>query len=334
MIYVGIVSYNSQKDLPKCINSVLRQSFKPIRIIVYDNRSIENIQPMVRARFPGIQFVQGNTNIGFGQAHNNIIRMCNLQRGDWYLSLNPDVVLHRDYVKHIIQFAQTHKTDWATGKLLLNSSSKKNRNIYSVGHAIRRDGFSMNIGYGIREDLIHIKTSEVFGASGAAALYSYACIQALIQQGDVYDPSMFMYAEDTDIDWRARLLGMNCWYISSSVGVHRGSVPSPFMSAHSVINRYLSVVKNAYMYDLLVFNIPIIISHILFRLVVTPSLGFWMLQRFIRYIPYAITHRTKPAIKRKEMNRWFYWSAHQHGALPIGFQDRLMFFFRRQCEKK
>ncbi len=323
MIYIGLVSYNSKNDLVTCIPSILKQTHTQIRITVYDNASTDDTVSWIKKTYPNIQVIKGKENIGFGRAHNAIINSCKLKKNDWYLCLNPDVILDKDYIQCILTASSAKKFDWGTGALLFQNK----KNIYSVGHALVKSGYNINIGYGLKISNQLLTSREVFGASGAAAMYSYKLIRTLSTNGHFFDPAMFMYSEDIDIDWRAQLSGFHCWFVGNAHAYHRGGKPTPLLRAHTIVNRYISVMKNAFLIDLFFYNIPIIMMHLCFRLIVTPKLGTWMIIHFLKNFLHAFQSRTKPAISRQQMHTWFTWSNKQRGMLASTIVRRTKKFF-------
>ena len=145
--------------------------------------------------------------------------------------------------------------------------------IYSVGHALRRDGYAINIGHGLPDDAAYAQSDEIFGAPGAACLIRAELIADLAPAGELYDARMFMYSEDVDLDWRARRRGWRCWYAADAVAYHTGSNPGPRLKAHAIGNRYLAVLKNACWRDLIIYNLPLILLHCGVRLLVTAGGG-------------------------------------------------------------
>jgi GT2 family glycosyltransferase len=164
---------------------------------------------------------------------------------------------------------------------------------------------------------------EIFGAPGAAPLISHRLIADLSQNGGLFDESFFMYAEDTDLDWRARLRGWQCWFTPHALAIHRGSRPDGEMKAQAVANRYLSVIKNAYLQDLVFYNLPIMIAHCVARLIVSPGFGWQITRQLFSRAAGFWGKRTKPAIERSRMLDWFKWSEQQMTSQPTSFVERL-----------
>jgi hypothetical protein len=68
----------------------------------------------------------------------------------------------------------------------------------------------------------------------------------------IFDPAFFLYYEDTDLSWRLRLAGWDCWYEPSAVGWHEAheALP-PRLQVHARANRYRMIAKNERVTDLL-----------------------------------------------------------------------------------
>jgi GT2 family glycosyltransferase len=102
--------------------------------------------------------------------------------------------------------------------------------------------------------------AEVFGPSGGAALYR----RALLDDVGLFDESFFMYLEDVDLAWRARLAGWRCLYAPAARVVHQHSATAGADSAFKrrllARNRVRLVAKN-YPAPLLGLYLPAIIGY-------------------------------------------------------------------------
>lgn len=320
MIYVGIVTYNSAADLPECLDALYAQTFPAVTIMAYDNASADDSVAWLRTNAPNVRLIEGSENLGYGRAHNRLIGAAKLQAGDAYLALNPDAVLTPGYLQALWEvLARDAQTGWATGKLLMkDADGRLSGQIYSAGHGLLRSGFAFNIGYGLADGDEYERSREVFGAPGAAALYRAEMIADLAPTGDFFDPAMFMYAEDTDVDWRGRLRGWRCWYAAEAAAYHRGSAPRGALKMEAIANRYLSVLKNASRFDLVFFNIPYMAAHCLARVIVTPRRGMILTRKLMSRAGDFLRRRTPPKITRQAMNAWFDWSIEQPSAQRRG----------------
>jgi GT2 family glycosyltransferase len=321
-VFVGIVTYNSAADLPRCLESLRQQSYPYLSITILDNASTDETPQWLQRYTSDLKFIASKVNLGFGRGHNRILESCAMSRDSFYMALNPDVVLQPGYIECVVSALEQTGAGWATGKLLL-PDHQNGSILYSAGHGIFRNGYAINIGYGLPDGAQFNTSREIFGAPGAAAIYRRALIESIAPSGELFDARMFMYGEDTDLDWRAQLQGWRCWYVAEAVAYHRGSNADSKLRDEAVINRYLSVIKNAFWRDLLAYNFPLIALHLLLRLVLTPRRRWHMLVQLLQLAPAMLRKRKQPRIPRAIILRWFQWAADQSTGQPVQLRQRL-----------
>jgi GT2 family glycosyltransferase len=90
-----------------------------------------------------------------------------------------------------------------------------------------------------------------FGPSGALALFRREMLEDIASDGEYFDEDFFMYREEVDLAWRARLRGWECAYAPEAVAYHaRGYAPGTRArqpERHRLLqfrNRLLMIVKN------------------------------------------------------------------------------------------
>ncbi len=312
-VFVGVVTFNSASDLPRCFAALRAQTYSAIRLFVWDNASTDQTAAWLEHNASDVRLFVSNDNLGYGRAHNALMQAANLQADDYYLALNPDAELTPEYVARLVGvLARQPDAGWVTGKILqVSEDMQSTRRSYSAGHGLLRSGFAFNIGYGLADGEAFAHDREVFGAPGAAVLYKSSLIADISEAGNFFDPCMFMYAEDTDVDWRAQLRGWRCWYVAGAVAFHRGSSSTGQLKIMAVTNRYVSVLKNAALFDLLTYNLPYIAAHCLVRLLVTPRLGTLLSTTILRNAPGALRSRRFNRGSRASLRAWYRWSASQ-----------------------
>jgi GT2 family glycosyltransferase len=90
-ISVCIANYNGVGVVERCIESVLQQ--RPgasLEVIVYDDASSDDSVQRIRARFPHVQLITGEENVGYCAANN---RMAQAATGRFLLLFNNDAFL-------------------------------------------------------------------------------------------------------------------------------------------------------------------------------------------------------------------------------------------------
>ncbi|GAB6194005.1 glycosyltransferase family 2 protein [Desulfocastanea catecholica] len=124
-ISIVIVSWNAKDYLQKCIDSIYKENKKcDIEVIVVDNASTDGSQDMVRTRFPQVQLICNNDNLGFAKANNIGIK----QSSGKYLSLiNSDVEILSDCFSQMLCYMEEHQDIGILGPMILNSDKTLQR---------------------------------------------------------------------------------------------------------------------------------------------------------------------------------------------------------------
>ena len=251
-VSVTIVTYNSGRFIKRCLESVLEQKYPTTEIVVIDNASTDGTVDILEQFEERVRIVYNDENIGFAAAQNQAIE---ISRGDWILTLNPDVLLLPDFIQGLVEAGQVDsKVGTVCGKLLTilatfdlpDKQLVDSTGIFFTPMLRHLDRGSQEVDNGH-----YTKPEYVFGATAAAALYRRAMIDDVSMSGDFFDPDFFVYREDADVAWRAQLLGWRCLYTPDARGDHvrkvlpgnRRALPAE-INMHSVKNRFLMRIKN------------------------------------------------------------------------------------------
>lgn len=258
LVTIGIVTWQSHAFIAACLDAVRAQSHAPIELLVADNASSDGTRDVLERTTGAHERIYLGGNTGFAAAHNALIAR---SRGDYYLALNPDVVLEREYVAELVRACEQDRgIGSATGKLLRQEppgvlDSTGIVMVASIRHLDRGADLPDRGQFDVAED--------VFGASGAAALYRRAMLDDVRVEGEWFDEDFFAYREDADLAWRAQLLGWRCRYVPTARAAHVRRV-TPERRAHlpadvnrwSVRNRFLLRLKNQGLVHAMMFALP------------------------------------------------------------------------------
>ncbi len=251
-VSVTLVTYNSGRFIKRCLESALAQNYPDLEIIVIDNASGDGTVDILEQFEGRCQIVYNQENIGFAAAQNQAIA---LSSGDWVLTLNPDVLLHTDFVRELVAAGQIDKRVGSVcGKLLTIKSTFEipdEQRVDSTGIFFNPMLRHLDRGSQEIDNGHYLKFEYVFGATAAAALYRRKMIDDVAVDGEFFDGDFFVYREDADVAWRAQLLGWKCVYTPLARGYHvrsvlpgiRRALPAE-INMHSVKNRFLMRIKN------------------------------------------------------------------------------------------
>ena len=233
-----LVTWNSARFLPRCLDGIAQQTFRDIEVIAVDNGSADDSVAIVRANFPDATIVRNSGNEGFSRAVNQGVARAT---GEFVQLVNPDAYLGPEYVAKLVEALQQEGFGSATGKLMRADGP----GVDSKGIRMTRTGRHFDIEEG--------EEREVFGVSGAAAMYRMSFIRDVtLSDGQFLDEDFFTYREDADVAWRGQLFGWRAAYVPEAAGWHvrtvtperRRELPA-FINMHSVKNRFMMRIKSA-----------------------------------------------------------------------------------------
>lgn len=259
MVSILITTYNSASVLKTCLESALAQDYADREIIVVDNASSDGTRAVLREFESRLQAIYNDANRGFAGGQNQGIAA---SRGDWLLSLNPDVMLKPDFLSTLLTAAAQmvaprdgERIGTLCGKLLRwkpGASDERSNTVDSSGIYFLRNLRHLDRGSDEIDRGQYERREFVIGATGAAALYRRAMVQDISIGGEFFDEDFFAYREDADVAWRAQLMGWSCLYVPEAVAWHvRRVTPERFrelpdeINRHSIKNRFLMRAKNA-----------------------------------------------------------------------------------------
>lgn len=232
---VVIVSYNAKPKLMACLASVLRSLPDDSELIVVDNASIEDNAEAVEAGFPEITLIRSDTNLGFAAGCNLGVRYA---RGRHLVFLNPDTLVESGWLDALVApFEADDRIGLVTARILLMADPER---LNTCGCDVHISGLTLCRGMGRPRDT-YLEVEEVGAISGAA----FAIRRNLFEKLSGFDEEMFLYLEDTDLSWRARLAGFKTVCAPGCIILHDYELRiTPLKVYWEERNRYLMLLKS------------------------------------------------------------------------------------------
>jgi len=224
-VSIVIVSYRCRDLLVECLESLRDQKARQ-QVIVIDNASDDGAVSIVRERFPEVELVASDENLGFGRANNLGFEM---SRGRNILALNPDTVVPPGALDACLAELEAHPDIGLLTPKLVDVEGRLDRRskrgfptvwasfCYFTGLDQRLPGRrsqEYTMGW-IDED----EQGDVVSVSGAFMLMP---AQVLRTVGG-FDEQFFMYAEDMDLSIRIANAGYRVRYWPQVEIVHVGA---------------------------------------------------------------------------------------------------------------
>jgi hypothetical protein len=244
-----IVSYNSADHIQPCLDSLRADLGDGCEVIVVDNHSSDSSAQMVAGQFPEVRLMCNSENRGFAAACNQGAQAA---YGEMLAFLNPDVRVEAGWLEALkLALERDPRAGLATSKILMQNAPDM---INACGNQVHLSGLALVRGIGAqREEYDTLETVDA--VSGAA----FAIRRELFERLQGFDEDFFLYVEDTDLSWRARLAGYECLYAPESVVYHDYQLKfGPHKTYYQERNRYLLLLKSLHGWTLLVL-LPVLL---------------------------------------------------------------------------
>jgi GT2 family glycosyltransferase len=225
------------KFIPELLESINSQTFRDYGVLVIDNGSNDGLETYIRAHFPQVAFLRNARNLGFATGHNQAIRYALEHWGGedlsrrFVLATNQDTVFTTTFLEEMVRAADAEPSAGSfQGKLLraytenpqdeaLRETVRSER-IDSTGLLPHRDRTFDDRGAGEMDTGQYDAFPDIFGPTGALALYRASALSDVRYQDEFFDQDFFSYKEDTDLAWRLRRLGWTSRFVPAAVAFH------------------------------------------------------------------------------------------------------------------
>jgi len=322
-VVVGLVTFNGEKYLPFCLDSLKRQTFRNFCLFVVDNNSQDGSVSFLRKHYPEAEIVQNKKNLGFSRAYNQIIHWT---KSDYILCLNQDVILEPDFLEILVSFLDRHpQVGSLSGKIYRWDFEKnqKTKIIDTVGLKVFRNHRVIDEGQGKEDRGEYNQIKEIFGPSAAVALYRRKALEDIKVDNEYFDEDFFAYKEDVDLAFRLRIAGWSSFFVPQAIAYHdrttsqkgdiikNRSLKSQFANYHSYRNHLLVILKNEF-FSNLILCFPQIFWYEFKKfvyLLIFERKTLKGLVDILKLLPKVIKKRKiikqKRKIKAKDLRKWF-----------------------------
>lgn len=212
-VSVVIVSFNRRDLLGQVLDALRLQTFQDFEIVVVDNGSGDGSADLVAANFPDVHLVRLGENTGFAGGNNRGIAVA---RGEFVALLNNDALPDPQWLTELVAVLDAHpEVGFCASRVLLQSDPHL---LDAAGDGLTFAATAFRRGHRLPADG-YARQERVFGASGSAAFYRRAVLDAV----GCFDEEFFAVYEDVDLSFRAQMAGFPCLYVPTAVVHHRGS---------------------------------------------------------------------------------------------------------------
>jgi len=230
----AIVTYNSERVLPACLESIP----SGYEAVVVDNASKDNSVQIARSL--GARTIVNEKNTGFGSACNTGAKLLSASH---VFFLNPDAVLAEGAVSEMEKAIELYPEAGGFGPAIKTVGKRQK---------FRKHSYPQNQGRPSKTDVPPAGLSEVDFLDGAALV----CNLELFLKLGGFDERIFLYYDDDDLCYRMRLQNKTLIYVARAEVYHQRNGSSGrsiyldyFRSFHAARSRMFISYKYGLQFD-------------------------------------------------------------------------------------
>jgi len=225
---VCVVAYKNYDDIKKMLLSLTEFTSSKLKkhIFIVDN-SYKETAPELIASFkdfikniPDTEYVESNSNLGFGRAHNLIINSID---SEYHAIVNPDILFCEDSLSKIVELMDQDPSIGMTIPLITDEIGnildvyRRELTVFDVfNRMVLRKIFKKRSDYHSMKDMDFSKPFKVpFGQGSFLVIRT-----SIFKQLKGFDEEYFMYVEDADLCKRVNLIS-NLMFFPGTRIVHK-----------------------------------------------------------------------------------------------------------------
>jgi GT2 family glycosyltransferase len=246
VVSIVILNWNGRRFLEQFLPSVLSSTYNNYRVVVIDNASTDDSVNFLQLNYPQVNIINLPGNFGYARGYNEGLKQVH---SDYYVLLNSDVEVHKDWLEPAIAMMELDKNISACQPKILQFHNKE-----LFEYAGAAGGWLDYLGYPFAKGRIfdvcekdtgqYDQPAPIFWASGAA-MFVRASVYHQLKGLDEY---FFAHQEEIDFCWRMQLSGYSIFSCPRSVVYHVGAGTLPKGNSKKVFlnfrNNLIMLAKN------------------------------------------------------------------------------------------
>jgi GT2 family glycosyltransferase len=219
-----IINYKTPQLTINCLESLYKHENKSnYETIIIDNNSKDESLELIKKKFPHIQLIESNNNLGFAGGNNLGAKQA---KGKYLLFLNSDTIITEPFIDDLIINIEKKEKIGIIAPKLLNQDKTIQESVFkfpTLWRAICESFFLSSIlpnnkVIGDYRNFNYDTEKQVDFVSGACFLIKKTIFDSI----NGFDESFFMYAEETDLTYRLHKREYNAYFSPTGNIIHIG----------------------------------------------------------------------------------------------------------------
>jgi GT2 family glycosyltransferase len=229
-VTVVVLSWNGGRTTLDCLASVEQLDYPDYSVVVVDNGSTDNTLAQVSSRFPEVERIMHNQNMGLSEGFNSGLRWSLAQGHDYTLLLNNDVLLAPDALLTLVDEAERCPEAGMLSPKIYLGEPPSDRFYWTGGWLTLNPFGAPTRGYRRRDRGQYDEVCEAQLAANTAVLVRTKAVRNV----GLFDPAYFYMCEDFDWSLRARQNGHRILYVPGARVWHLQCATIGFLSRRMV----------------------------------------------------------------------------------------------------
>lgn len=251
-VSIVILNWNSYRDTIECIESLRKVNYSNYQILVVDNGSTDDSVKMIRGKFPDVNLIENEKNLGFAGGNNVGIERSLKSDAKYVMLLNQDTMVDSEFLKELVNVGESDsKIGAVQSKILKTESPELIDSLGQVWFPLRGPKDSK---LGQSDHSSPATVQEIFGACAAAVLLR----GEVLSKVGLFDELFFCVFEDVDLSWRVRLAKYRIVLAPKSIVYHKRGLSGGvgFESRYYAKRNQLYLVTKYYSLGLILTFLP------------------------------------------------------------------------------
>ncbi|MGB9133424.1 MAG: glycosyltransferase family 2 protein [Methanosarcina sp.] len=261
-VTIIILNWNGKLLTEDCLRSVQDVKYDALKIMMVDNGSTDGSIEYLKPKFPDVEFVANDRNLGFAEGNNVGIRIALARDDDYVLLLNNDTIVDSELIQHLVDVAEKEEKVGFVGPKVYFYDYKGRKDVISFAGGLI--DFSKGKVLHVGEKEIDTKQHNVVKD------YDYVEGSCLLARADtlrrigLLNQAYFLYWEEIDLCVRGMAAGYRSVYAPAGMIWHKIGASSQgygniyymtrnrfwFMQTYASREKYCSFLLYFFGYDL------------------------------------------------------------------------------------
>lgn len=238
-----IVTYNSQKDIGRLLDSIVIQNYKDLVVYIVDNNSTDNTLDSIREyKSPlSIRIISSKLNNGFARGNNIGIQRAMDEGCDLVFILNPDIELEKNCINILTKRIESEDNIGVIGPVVLLGDEYNFIQAYGVNVNYRTQKKVAPYGNEQWSTDLPPELYVDFVLGGAMMI---RC--SMLKITGLFEEDYFMYNDELDISYRVKKAGFKTLCVRDAIVRHFHDFSKINKKGYNLM--YYYVVRNRYLY--------------------------------------------------------------------------------------